>query len=102
MVFQLEFKPSRKQHVVTLNVSTCDEVQFFADIQTEAAQSDANDQALAFIQGYNVRFDDAARRSAQIAYYLKFAGPAILYSWSSKGKVHLIRLSCRQPARSHW
>jgi esterase/lipase superfamily enzyme len=43
--------------------------------------------ALVFIHGYNVTFEDAARRTAQIAYDLKFTGVPIFYSWPSQGKL---------------
>ena len=39
--------------------------------------------ALLFIHGYNVSFDDGCRRAAQIAYDIKFNGPVFLYSWPS-------------------
>jgi esterase/lipase superfamily enzyme len=38
---------------------------------------------LVFIHGYNVSFEDAARRAAQLAYDLEFAGIPMLYSWPS-------------------
>ena len=40
--------------------------------------------ALVFIHGYNVTFEDAARRAAQIAYDLHFQGIPMLYSWPSE------------------
>ncbi|WP_433970278.1 alpha/beta hydrolase [Tunturiibacter gelidiferens] len=36
-----------------------------------------------FIHGYNVSFDDAAMRTAQLSCDLKFLGVPILYSWAS-------------------
>ena len=38
---------------------------------------------LVFIHGYNVSFDEAARRTAQLAYDLEFPGAPICYSWPS-------------------
>jgi esterase/lipase superfamily enzyme len=40
-----------------------------------------------FVHGYNVTFENAARRTAQMAYDLAFEGAAILYSWPSKGSI---------------
>jgi esterase/lipase superfamily enzyme len=37
--------------------------------------------ALVFVHGFNVKFDEAVLRSAQIAYDLKFQGPVVLFSW---------------------
>src|SRR5262245_28654371 len=39
------------------------------------------------IHGYNVTFEDAARRTAQIAYDLGFSGAPVFYSWLSQGTV---------------
>jgi esterase/lipase superfamily enzyme len=38
-----------------------------------------------FIHGYNVSFEEAALRSAQIAYDLGISGPVAFFSWPSKG-----------------
>lgn len=38
-----------------------------------------------FVHGYNVSFEDAARRTGQIAYDLAFVGAPIFYSWPSNG-----------------
>src|SRR5262249_1513661 len=41
------------------------------------------EQTFIFIHGYNVSFENAVRRAAQIAYDLDFDGPAFLFSWPS-------------------
>lgn len=40
--------------------------------------------AILFVHGYNVSFENAARRVAQIAYDLQFDGPVFAYSWPSR------------------
>ena len=40
-----------------------------------------------FIHGYNVSFEDAARRTGQMAYDLGFDGAPVFYSWPSQGDV---------------
>ena len=42
--------------------------------------------ALIFVHGYNVSFEDAARRTGQITYDLNFDGLSVFYSWPSDGK----------------
>lgn len=42
-------------------------------------------QALVFVHGYNVSFESAIRRTAQIAYDVKFDGGAFLFSWPARG-----------------
>jgi esterase/lipase superfamily enzyme len=41
--------------------------------------------AFLFVHGYNVTFADAARRTAQMAYDLRFDGAPVFYSWPSRG-----------------
>ena len=48
-------------------------------------QRAARDDAFLFIHGYNVTFEGAARRTAQMAYDLGFNGAAVFYSWPSQG-----------------
>ena len=38
-----------------------------------------------FVHGFNVTFEDAALRTAQIAHDLRFQGAPILFSWPSQG-----------------
>jgi len=42
-------------------------------------------QSIVFIHGYNMGFDDALYRMAQISYDLQFDGAAFTYSWPSGG-----------------
>lgn len=43
-------------------------------------------RAFIFVHGFNNSFEDAARRTAQIAFDVKFDGVPLFYSWPSKGK----------------
>lgn len=38
---------------------------------------------LVFVHGFNVRYEEALLRAAQIAYDLKYQGPVVLFSWPS-------------------
>lgn len=51
--------------------------------QLQASQVFKN-QALVFVHGYNVDFDNAVRRAGQIAYDLSFDGPTFVFSWPSR------------------
>lgn len=55
---------------------------FYADIRNIVDRSSRKD-AFVFIHGFNVAFEDAVFRTAQIAYDLGFDGAPILYSWPS-------------------
>jgi esterase/lipase superfamily enzyme len=43
--------------------------------------------ALVIVHGYNVSFDEAARRSAQIGFDLRIDGVTAFFSWPSQGRI---------------
>ena len=75
--------PSEFVLVLSLDVYEGQPV-FSSEIQNQLVQG-ASDEALIFIHGFNVSFEDAAKRTAQLAYDLRFPGIPILYSWPSQG-----------------
>lgn len=58
--------------------------EFASKIESVLAEA-GRDDVLVFVHGYNVEFDEAAKRTAQMAYDLKFSGAPIFYSWPSRG-----------------
>ena len=65
-----------------------DENTFFGQVNAKLATSDTfKDHALVFVHGFNVEFDAALYRTAQIVYDLGFDGAPFLYSWPSDGSV---------------
>jgi esterase/lipase superfamily enzyme/uncharacterized protein (DUF2147 family) len=52
----------------------------------EALQSNS-ESVLLFIHGYNVPFDDAVFKAAQIAYDANFSGSVLVFSWPSAGAI---------------
>ena len=83
-VLKLDFREDPNKHVVLLGVSPQEDDEFFRELKAGVEQSPRK-RAFVFIHGYNVKFADAARRAAQIAYDLKYDGVPILYSWPSQG-----------------
>jgi esterase/lipase superfamily enzyme len=64
------------------------EAQFWSGAREALAQWPAGQRrALVFIHGYNVSFEQAALRAAQIGVDLKVPGITAFYSWPSKGNV---------------
>lgn len=59
---------------------------FFDDLRQELASSQGN-QLLVYLHGFNVSFDDAAIRAAQLFADLKVPGAAAFFSWPSKASV---------------
>lgn len=74
------------QFVMLLSTLPRSKEDFFVQLQSATAQSDST-SLFVFIPGFNVDFEDAARRTAQLAYDLGFHGAPVLYSWPSEGKV---------------
>ena len=80
--WRLEFKPNPTKHVILINIQSLGRDIFIRELRNSLALADARD-ALIFVHGYNVTFEDAARRAAQISVDLKFPGRTLLYSWAS-------------------
>lgn len=83
-VWKLEFSPDPVRHVTLQSVTPMPQDAFFSRMR---ARIDARErrEAFIFIHGYNVAFDAAARRAAQLAHDMNYAGLPILYSWPSQG-----------------
>jgi esterase/lipase superfamily enzyme len=69
-------------------VQTQSRQQFLAQLEarTRAAKKRS---AFVFVHGYNVSFEDAARRTAQVSYDLGFPGVPLFYSWPSQASTTL-------------
>ncbi|MEP1535755.1 MAG: alpha/beta hydrolase [Paracoccaceae bacterium] len=83
-VWKLEFTEDPAKHVMLQSVSPVDKDAFFGAMSQDLNDSGASD-AFVFIHGYNVAFDKAAKRTAQLARDMNFQGLSVLYSWPSKG-----------------
>lgn len=83
-IFRLEFSEDPRKHVVLLDVQQETPDEFYSALKAKVAAS-PRDEAFVFVHGYNVTFEDAARRTAQLAYDLKFEGAPIFFSWPSQG-----------------
>lgn len=65
-------------------VDVLDQRTWLAAIRKQREQSRRfKDQALIFVHGFNVSFDDALFRAAQISYDLEFDGVPLVFSWPS-------------------
>lgn len=83
-LWRMEFSESTAKHMVVLERAVEDRERFLAQIRALVAAS-AGESSFVFVHGYNVGFDDAARRTAQITYDLDFPGAPVFYSWPSQG-----------------
>jgi esterase/lipase superfamily enzyme len=83
-IWQLEFREDPSKHVVLMDLVLTSREKFFRDMAQRLLDSGRRD-AFIFVHGYNVTFEDAARRTAQIWYDLGFKGVPAFYSWPSQG-----------------
>jgi esterase/lipase superfamily enzyme len=82
-ILRLEFVEDPRKHVMLQTVVRLEPDAFFEQLDRRIDQSERQ-EALVFIHGYNVGFDKAVRRTAQIALDLRFDGAPICYTWPSK------------------
>jgi esterase/lipase superfamily enzyme len=85
-IIQLSEDP--KKHFVLTELKPVEGNDFYEMLRNEYAQRPREKRsALVFIHGFNVTFDDAAYRTAQLAYDLDFDGVPMMYSWPSQGRL---------------
>lgn len=85
-IWRLEFSQDPAKHVTVLSLEDEREDDFLAQVGKRTSQSPSR-QMLVFIHGFNEPFDEAIKRTAQIAYDLAFDGPAMTFSWPSQGSL---------------
>jgi esterase/lipase superfamily enzyme len=85
-LLKLEFRPDPKKHIVLTYTTSLEEELYFEQVRASVAKS-AKKEAFVFVHGYNVSFEDAARRTGQVAFDLGFIGAPIFYSWPSNDKI---------------
>lgn len=83
-IWRLEFREDPERHVVLLAASPMLKNAYFAELANSVAAAKRR-SAFVFVHGYNVTFEDAARRTAQISYDVSFDGVPVFYSWPSHG-----------------
>jgi esterase/lipase superfamily enzyme len=82
-ILSVQFSEDATKHIVLQNVLPKSKDAFFAEMRNDIGQH--RGEALVFIHGFNVSFDDATLRLAQLSIDLRFRGVPILYSWPSRG-----------------
>lgn len=88
-ILRLEYREDPEKHVVLVSTTPEESGPFYHHISDRILQSRRH-EAFVFVHGFNVTFEEAVRRTAQIAYDLGFDGAPILYSWPSHGELGLV------------
>lgn len=86
----LKFLEDPKKHILVTKINSLSAKTLFSTINKQlSANSDegTNKDAVVFVHGFNVTFDDAVKRTAQVAYDIGFKGAPIAFSWPSDGSL---------------
>src|SRR5262249_29828768 len=75
--WKLQFSEDPEKHVILVGVQALEKNQFVDQLHDSLAAADERD-VLIFVHGYNVSFEDAARRAAQLSVDLNFGGRTLL------------------------
>lgn len=82
-IWKFEFSEDPSKHVMLQKISLLEKKYFFDRLANDIQKSEKKSTFL-FVHGYNTSFSEAAKRTAQISYDLKFDGKAVFYSWPSQ------------------
>jgi esterase/lipase superfamily enzyme len=85
-IWRLELEPDPNKQVILLKIIPQDRTNFLDTVNSDIDTS-AGKRAFIFVHGFNITFEEAARRTAQLSYDLGFDGAPIFYSWPSHGNV---------------
>ncbi|MCM2374101.1 alpha/beta hydrolase [Aporhodopirellula aestuarii] len=83
-LLKFEVSENQSKHVVLTSVDELDGDAFTRRMSEELEAAEQPD-LMVFIHGYNVDFESAVLRTAQIAVDLPFRGVPVCYSWPSQG-----------------
>jgi esterase/lipase superfamily enzyme len=85
-LLRFEFREDQDEHIVLTSAVEMQKDDFYKQLSSTVDGS-ADRDMLVFIHGYNVDFESAVQRTAQIAVDLPFEGVPVCYSWPSQGKL---------------
>jgi len=80
--WRFEFRENPDKHIVVHSIDVLNKYNFYTKLSKRIDKS-AKKSTFLFVHGYNVSFIDAAKRTAQMTYDLKFDGASVFYSWPS-------------------
>lgn len=82
----LAYRPDPQRDFFVTSTIPVDSARFVQRLAADLALSQSR-SLLVFVHGYNVSFEDAAVRAAQVAADLDFDGTVLLFSWPSAASV---------------
>lgn len=85
-MWKLEFHADPEKHIILQKITPESKDSFFTQVSSAVTASPTK-EAFVFVHGYNVSFEDAAIRTAQLTYDFGFKGAPIFYDWPSKASL---------------
>lgn len=82
-IWKFEFSEDPSKHIMLQDITLLNKDKFFSKLKKDISKSKKKSTFL-FVHGYNTSFSEAAKRTAQISYDLKFDGKPVFYSWPSQ------------------
>lgn len=82
-IWKFEFTEDPSKHIMLHSIKLLNKDKFFSKLSEEIKLTSKR-RTFLFIHGYNTSFAEAAKRTAQISYDLKFDGKPVFYSWPSQ------------------
>jgi esterase/lipase superfamily enzyme len=79
-ITRLEFEYNPRDHITLRKTIRLQNDAFYEQLREQVASS-PDRELLVFVHGFNVTFEDAARRTAQMAHDLKLQGAPVFFSW---------------------
>ncbi|MGI2071829.1 alpha/beta hydrolase [Shewanella baltica] len=76
-------KENKRKHITIERGYRLDKGEFLSSL----SHSSRKQSVMLFIHGYNVNFNDAIYKSAQLKYDLNYEYPLVLFSWPSQGRL---------------
>ena len=84
-ILRLEVREDAARHVILSKTERLASQSFYELLRQRVAASPRR-ELFVFVHGFNVTFEDAARRTAQIHHDLKFSGAPVFFSWPAHDK----------------
>ncbi len=84
-VMRLEVVENATEHLLLHKTEPLLDERFYEILRQRVEQSERH-ELFVFVHGFNVSFEDAARRTAQIHYDMRFDGAPIFFSWPANDK----------------
>jgi esterase/lipase superfamily enzyme len=79
-ILRLEVQEDPRKHITLRKTTRLNDDVFYEQLRAQVASSPER-ELLVFVHGFNVTFEDAARRTGQMAKDLKLQGAPVFFSW---------------------